>query len=192
MRNCTMRRRLLTSMAAGGAGLAIALLGAPSASAAGLPQPSVSPAINVSDGFHPTTVTISGTGCVPKPGKPASVTLTVDHIAGTFSAKPAADGSWSVDVPITTQDAGAVHATCHNYRGSTSYPEQRIVFFAIAAASSSAPPSTSSPTPTTVSDPPLATTGNHSTTHFEVGVLSLAGGGALTWLGRRRLGRRAI
>ncbi|HJQ43062.1 MAG TPA: LPXTG cell wall anchor domain-containing protein [Jatrophihabitantaceae bacterium] len=172
--------RLLKFVVAAGLGLALALLVAPSAQAATLPALTVQPYIDVSNGFEPTTITISGTDCVPKPGMPASVTLTVDNIDGVFTATPAADGTWSIDVLISTEDAGAIHAACDNYLGSTSYPEGFVGFVAAGSAEQTSQPSAGGD---------LANTGSQSGSHLTLAAVLLAVGAALTWIGRRGVRR---
>lgn len=184
MRKCTMPRRLLTSIAAGGFAITVALLGAPAAHAATtLPALHVSPEIDESNGFTPTTITISGSECTPKPGMPASVTVTIDHINGVFTATPAADGTWSTDVLINDENAGTIHAACDDYLGSTSYPDGYVGFFGIAAGETTSPAAT--PTPATGGDP-LASTGSHAGRDSSIAGGLIAAGAALLWFARRR------
>jgi hypothetical protein len=130
--------------------------------------------IDVTDGFVPTTVTVSGTQCVPKDEFPASVTMTIDNFDDQVrTATPDADGNWSITLLVTSEDVGPFHAACDDYLGSLSYPEAFLPLAEVLPISSNAP------------NPPLANTGSRNGWLSGLAALLIGVGAVMTWAGRR-------
>jgi hypothetical protein len=178
MRMPTSLRRTLHATIAIVAAVGLFALAVPAASAADgtidAPLTFDPQFIDVTNGFVPTTVTVSGTQCVPKDGFPASVTMTIDNFDGQVrTATPDADGNWSITLLVTSEDVGPFHAACDDYLGSLSYPE---AFLPLAAVLPISDPGV---------QPPLANTGSRNGQLTDLAVLLIALGAGATWLGRR-------
>jgi hypothetical protein len=147
-------------------------------------------------------LSVSGTQCLPQDA-PASVIVTLDRLPGqVFTAKPNANGRWSVDIPIDLPIDGVyvVNAECDNYFGTTVYPTATTnaddVIIVQAASGGVGGSSGGQPTPvaTEISDPAcafttagcVANTGSNTGAEVAIGLGALAAGLLLLLAGRPR------
>jgi hypothetical protein len=178
MRTLISLRRTLRATIAIAAVVGLFALAMPAASAADgtidVPLTFDPQAIDVTNGFVPTTITVSGTQCVPKDGFPASVTMTIDNFDGQVrTASPDADGNWSITLLVTSEDVGPFHAACDDYLGSLSYPEAVLPLAAVLPISDPGV------------QPPLASTGSRNGWLSGLAALLIGVGAVMTWAGRR-------
>ncbi|MDT4921765.1 MAG: hypothetical protein QOI15_2667 [Pseudonocardiales bacterium] len=151
-------------------------------------------------GEDQASLAVYGRGCLPQDA-PASVMVTLDRAPGqVFTAEPNAKGRWSVTIDIETPIDGVylVNATCDNYFGETVYPQARTdadhVLIAAngSAGGSGGPPSSPAVDATSTSSGGVANTGSDTGSELGVGVLALALGVLLVFLGRPRRAVAAI
>lgn len=150
------------------------------------------------------SIHVSGTQCLPQDA-PASVIVTLDRKPGeVFTAKPNANGRWSVSIPVDVPIDGVyvINAECDNYFGATVYPTATtnaddVIVTGVDATSGgsgpSAPTHTSTPTPAPVYNTSgVANTGNHTVAELAIGFGALAAGLLLVLVGRARRVARPV
>lgn len=161
------------------AGVLLALVLAPMHASAAEPRVGPPLHVSVSEGGRSWTLDVSGRGCRPGSGAPATVIVTVAQMPNkTSTGTPDASGRWSVHVPIpaASEFSYDVHAQCHNAQGTTKYPAAGI---GLGGAPASAPALQARPSRT-------ALTGSRTDAELAIGLAALGLGTLLVWIGRRR------